>query len=114
MVLLVLHDNPDWQQGAVDCDAVCDAIATFRMARGKRRDSGDGCHRWIFHFDGVQEVHACRSAMLQRFGGAFCIETNENAIKPPQPMAFAVVVTQVRRHDEDILDYPFFYASSSS
>jgi hypothetical protein len=115
--LLVIRMNPNFQQGNINVNAVCDAIATYNTPGGVRRDSGRGCHRWIFHFDHSPEILDCRDAILQQFRSAFVQSAASIAESiahgarglPTEPMATAVIITKIAVRQDEVLEFPFFY-----
>ncbi|GLE01069.1 hypothetical protein PINS_up009882 [Pythium insidiosum] len=119
--LLVLSLNPMWHGCDVDASAVCDAIATFGMTGGARRDaSNSDCHRWIFHFDSYQDIGLCRRGIRAMHPQAFAhsragIEAIANAggfdkaLLRAEPLAFAAVVIKIGVRQDDAGEYPFFF-----
>jgi hypothetical protein len=129
--LLVLRQNPDFPAGNIDASDVYDAIATYEIRNNTRRDAGDGCHRWIFHFDHFQDIGPCKREIQQQFPQAFADppDTVDNAVTNAQrmfnvsigrlaafratfdiqPLAFAVVINKIAIRQDDAGEYLFFY-----
>ncbi|DAZ92717.1 TPA: hypothetical protein N0F65_012411 [Lagenidium giganteum] len=118
--LLVLRFNPNWQ-GQVAVGTVCDAIATFGMRGGARRDSGEGCHGWVFHFDHYQDLGPCKTAIALAHPEAFAFSPRAitraeaafgaaaRANLPTEPLAYAVVINKIAIRQDDAGSLEFFY-----
>ncbi|GMF31532.1 unnamed protein product [Phytophthora fragariaefolia] len=127
--LLVLRFNPNWQ-GQFAVGTVCDAIATFGMRGRARRDAGEGCHRWIFHFDHYQDIEPCRNAIQLAYPEAFALPTSAVttvvaagvaagaaaaagiANLPTEPLAYAVATNKSAIRQDDAGTLHFFYQLS--
>lgn len=116
--LLVLRLNPNWQ-GQVAVATVCDAIATFGMAGDSRRDSGEGCHGWIFHFEWYQDIVECKNALKIAHREAFAMSPGSVEIVvgagvarenlPTEPLAYGAIVIKIAVRQDDAVAYDFFY-----
>ncbi|KAG9402381.1 hypothetical protein AC1031_006995 [Aphanomyces cochlioides] len=121
--LLVIRQNPDFPAGNIDANEVYDAIATYEMRDNTRRDAGNGCRRWIFHFNYYQDIGPCKSEMERRFPRAFAdpphtiddaVAIAQRTFNPSQhqlnafraafniqPLAFAVVINKIAIRQDD-------------
>jgi len=121
--ILILHLNPNWR-GHIYVGAVYDEIARFGMQENMRRDNGDGCFRWLFHFANFEDICACRKEIRRQFPEAFAHSPRALSaiaaaqavaqaaiamVLPVEPMAFAVVIHKHALHQSDFQEYPFFY-----
>jgi hypothetical protein len=118
--VLVIRPNPIWvaPAGGPTYDQVMDAIATFQMVGGKRRDSQAGCHRWIFHFEDCSIVGACERHIKATFPAtlgitadcvAFAAAYGAPMPAPPVPMGFASLIHKINVRSSDVYDRKFFY-----
>jgi hypothetical protein len=129
--LLVLRQNPDFSAGNIDANDVYDAIATYEIRNNTRRDAGDNCHRWIFHFDHFHDIGPCKREIKRQFPEAFAnppdavdeVLANVQRILNPsrrqlarlrasvviEPLAFAVVINKIAIRQDDAGEYRFFF-----
>ncbi|OQR90640.1 hypothetical protein THRCLA_22529 [Thraustotheca clavata] len=134
--LLVIRQNPDFPAGNINPNEVFDAIATYEMRNNTRRDAGDGCREWIFHFNHYQDIGPCKRAMERLFPGAFADppHTIDNAVANAQrignftqrqvnafratfdiqPLAFAVVINKIAIRQDDAGEILFFYKGNAN
>ncbi|KAH9189290.1 hypothetical protein AeNC1_008729 [Aphanomyces euteiches] len=134
--LLVVRQNPDFPAGIIDANDVCDAIATYDKRDNTRRDAGNGCRRWIFHFNFYQDIGPCKREMERLFPTAFADppHTIDNAVANAQrmfnpsqhqltafraafdiqPLAFAVVINKIAVRQDDADENLFFYKGNAS
>ncbi len=82
----VLRQNPDFPVANIDATDVYDATATYEIRNNTLRDAGDGCHRWIFHFDHFQDIGPCKREIQRQFPEAFA--------DPPRTVNKAVTLFQ--------------------
>ena len=71
--LLVIKVNSAWVDvhGEAVANAVLDSIACFEMEGGHRRDNIAGGHRWIFHFQTMDDMERCSASVHQEHPTAF-------------------------------------------
>lgn len=120
--LLVLRLNPNWQSQQLATETVCDAIGTYGMSNSTHRDTGEGCQRWIFHFDHYQDIEPCRNAIQLAYPAAFALPPSaittavtagaNLANLPTEPMAYAVVINKIAVRQDDAGILHFFYQLS--
>ncbi|KAG9406345.1 hypothetical protein AC1031_002664 [Aphanomyces cochlioides] len=105
------------------------------MRDNTRRDAGDGCRRWIFHFNFYQDIGPCKREMERLFPRAFADSphTIDNAVANAQrlfnpnqhqlnafratfdiqPLAFAVVINKIAIREDDAGENLFFYKGNA-
>ena len=119
--ILVLKPNAMWvaAHGQFLADNILDRIARFRMVGNRRRDSGNGQTRWIFHFDHSDDISDCRADVLANHPNAFGIGPVLHGqlvgagmalgIVNVQPLASAVIIHKLGLRRDETQSYPFFF-----
>ncbi|KAL7684764.1 hypothetical protein Plhal304r1_c034g0107171 [Plasmopara halstedii] len=89
------------------------------MRGDARRDSGEGCHRWIFHFDHYQDIGSCKTAIKLAHREAFASSPDAvtdavaaGAVRAnlrTEPLAYAVVINKIAIRQDDAGILEFFY-----
>ncbi|DAZ95156.1 TPA: hypothetical protein N0F65_009865 [Lagenidium giganteum] len=98
------------------------------MRGGARRDSGEGCHRWVFHFDHYQDIGPCKTAIKLAYPEAFASSPDAatasvttaaqfsaqaaafiRANLRTEPLAYAVVINKIAIRQDDAGILEFFY-----
>jgi hypothetical protein len=116
--ILVCKVNHAWiaAHSQVAADAVLDEIANWTRPaaarRGRRRDAGPGCYRWIFHFADSQDIIWCKNAIMNAHPNAFGIPpaiAARGGINPIIGLAECVKINRVAIRNDDAESYDFFY-----
>jgi hypothetical protein len=116
--ILALKINPRWvDQNEVGASTdVLDAIATFRMAHGNRRD--EQCPGFLYHFKTSLELGQCKVLLLRNYPNAFAVSPATIALIGPaaagldvnrEPLAFSAVIHKVGVRQDDVEQFEFFY-----
>ena len=120
--ILVINVNPAWidMHGQANADTILDTIAGFEMKGRHRRDELAGGHRWIFHFQSMDDMERCSDAVYQEFPAAFtysrrAMQSLRLAADQPLPggvsrvsLGQSAVILKMGPNKSDGLNFQFF------